>query len=242
MDVIDIGGIAVGPGHPCRFVAEISNNHNGDAMRAAKLVEAASVAGAEFVKFQAFTPGELVALRGGGPAPEPWGSEGHSMESLYEMAQTPAQWFPQLFELAREMGLVPFASVFGMESLALMESLGCPAYKMAALDEGQGNLKSWLKMTGKPLLASTHGTEMVEGADLTLHCPPGYPQKEEEIEFGLFDGLSYHGREWGILAEAAHAGAYMVEAHFQLADEPSTLEEAVSLTEVEFWAAVVAAQ
>jgi len=84
---------------------------------AMKALDAAKAAGADFVKFQCYSPDELVDLRGDGPAPEPWGSQGWTMRALYEKARTPFEWFPTLFAHARAIGIVPFASVFGAADL-----------------------------------------------------------------------------------------------------------------------------
>ena len=43
-------------------IAEIANSHEGSLSKAKKLVEYASVAGADAVKFQKFTADELVAV------------------------------------------------------------------------------------------------------------------------------------------------------------------------------------
>jgi N-acetylneuraminate synthase len=257
--MIEIEGVEVGPGQPCRFVAEISNNHNGNEERVVRLIEAAKRAGADFVKFQAYTPDELIALRpdpegrqDGGPAPDPWGSEGHSMRSLYELARTPLEWFSGLFQAARTIRIVPCASVFGMESLAMLESVECPAYKVAAFDVGSDFARALaLRVEGDgnqsgnyiPIIASSRA-DSVPWADLTLYCPEGYPQQEADLVRhampspvlfrGEFDGFSYHGTNPDMPILAAAMGAKLVECHFQLDDEPSALESDVSLTESQF--------
>lgn len=231
-----IAGVEIGPRHPCRFVAEISNNHNGRLELAQRLIVESACAGADFVKFQAYTPDELVELRGDGPAPDPWGTDGWTMRDLYAKAQTPADWFPDLVEYCHYVGVPWFASVFGQGSLDLMEDLGCPAYKVAALDEGATALIDVVRATGKPIIASTHktGGPRVAWADLLLHCPPGYPQDPCDIDYqairrGGYDGLSYHGTNPNVPVSAAN-GAQVVEFHVQADDEPSELEADVSLT------------
>lgn len=235
--MIEIEGVKIGRDFPCRFIAEISNNHNGEQTRAAALVEAAVLAGADFVKFQAFTVDELVALRGNGPAPDPWGSQGWRMAALYHKAKTPLEWLPTLFALTRGLGAVPFASVFGPESLAAVLALDAPALKVAALDVGTDFVDE-VRQCDEVLIASTHGTERLGWADLTLHCPEGYPQNPNEIDhdnFGTtFDGLSYHGTSMIPPLTAALHGAQLIECHFQLEAEPSELEANVSLDELTF--------
>lgn len=233
-----IAGIEIGPHLPTRFVAEISNNHNGDLGRALRLIDAAKEAGADFVKFQCYLPIELVALRGDGLAPDPWGDEGWTMFKLYEKARTPFDWFGALAAHAEEVGIPWFSSVFGLESLALLNVLKCPAYKIAALDAlnpKMADIKDMIRAIGKPIIESRRpgqaGTD--PPADLTLYCPEGYPQTDFEL-FRLRSGLmgfSYHGTDPGVPFTAAVAGAMMVEVHLQLADEPSELESNVSLNE-----------
>ena len=230
-------------------MAELSNNHNGSLDRAKRMIKAAKDAGADFVKFQCFTPDELVALRGDGPAPEPWGSDGYTMASLYAKAQTPHEWFPELVEHAREVGIVWFSSVFGLASLALLESLECPAYKVAAEDSGGKGLSRWVTASGKPVIRSLRGDGTITVADGTIGpdeflmlCPVGYPQEKARLaeppritySFGGFEGYSYHGTNPETPALAALCGAKLIEVHVMLGDEPSELEANVSLTEMQF--------
>ena len=234
--MITIAGVPVGPGQPCRFVAEISNNHNRSLDLAIRLLDAAKEVGADFGKLQCYTPDELVALRGDGPAPEPWGSQGWDMYRPYDFAKTPLEWFPELFRHAADIGLPLFSSVFGLESLALCEQLGCPAYKIARLDNQHAFLHDACLATRKPLIVSTD--EPRTRGNLTLWCPPGYPQPVAgllaPLSSGQYDGFSYHGTDPLAGALAATMGAHLVEAHMQLSDAPSVLEETVSLTERQF--------
>jgi len=236
---VNIAGIEIGPDQPCRFVAEIGNNHNGDYNRALRLIDAALTAGASAVKFQCYTADELVALRGDGPAPEPWGSQGHTMRTLYEKASTPAVWFPALFSRARELGIPAFSSVFGSFSLGLLESLNCPAYKLAALDFNCSDLRDMVLATGKPVIRSCPNALAPLPTDQTiaLFCPPGYPQEQAHLRTvrnGGYQGYSYHGTDPWVPITAASYGAQLLECHFQLETEISDLEENVSLTDADF--------
>lgn len=213
-------------------VAELSNAHNGDLSRAHRIIEAVKEAGADWIKFQCYTPAELVLLRGDGPAPEPWGSDGWTMFDLYTKAQTPHSWFPSLIRKCEQVGLPWFSSVFGMDSLALLEKLGCPVYKLASLDVAQDGFRQRVRMTGKPVIQSNPVFQDIRNVT-QLYCPPGYPQRvtarDLRAAFGPFHGFSYHGTDWRVPAKAIQYGAKLVEVHVQLDDEPSELEKDVSL-------------
>lgn len=229
--MINIDGIEVGWKEPCRVVAEVSNNHNGCLDRAIRIIDGVKAAGADFVKFQCYTPDELVALRGDGPAPAQWSSM--SMRDLYTKAQTPLDWFPALFAHARKIGITPFSSVFGAESMEVLQSVDCPAYKVARLDNHHDTLRRMLKATDKPVIVSTGGEDTTIQADLYLWCPEGYPQKNINLKHSTFEhynGFSYHGTSAMPLMIASTFGALMVETHVQLDDEPSELEANISIT------------
>lgn len=249
---MNIGGVEIGYPHPCRFVAEISNNHNGSLDRAFRLIAAAKSAGADFVKFQCYTPDELVGLRGDGPAPDPWGAQGWTMRALYEKAATPLDWFPQLFQYARDAGIVPFSSVFGLESLLVLERCACPAYKIARLDNRDAALRDAIFSRKKPVLVSVEARGLIPVPNrddvATLYCAPGYPTAPADVSLPYFVewggdkmgarmiGLSSHCLDPLLPVAAVARGCKLIEMHMML-DRPedhSELEANVSLPSVFF--------
>jgi sialic acid synthase SpsE len=240
---VNIGNVEIGNGNPCRFIAEVSCNHNGKLALAHTLIDRAKESQADFVKFQCYLPSELVELRGDGPAPEPWGSEGWTMKSLYEKAATPHSWFPELFQHARDIGIVPFSSVFGLESLVVLEKCACPAYKIARLDNKKYDLIQAATSRRKPVIVSSSEYPergMMYRADMTLYCPPNYPTERKDVRLPVFNyttefsGLSSHCLDGDLPVAAVARGCQIIEMHFQDSDEPSELERNVSLYPVEF--------
>jgi N-acetylneuraminate synthase len=238
-----IAGLDVGAGHPCRIVAEISNNHNGDLDRALRLINAAAEAGADIVKTQAYTPAELVALRGDGPAPGVWGEQGWTMRTLYEKAQTPLAWIPTIAAECRRIGIPWFSSVFGPESLRVLESCECPTYKVASLDRKSEALRSMLR--GHTVVLSTPAplwNAVWVVADIAvLYCPPGYPTLVSDVHLPRrfnplngYDGLSSHCLAPELSVAAVARGAKVLEYHVMLTEEPSELESGISLTDRQF--------
>lgn len=239
---MNIGTLKVGWDEPCAAVCEIGNAHNGSFDRAIKLLDAAKDAGASAAKLQAYTADELIALRGDGPAPEPWGSQGWTMRALYQKAATPLEWLPALFHHAESIGLPLFSSVFGHDSLQALQEVNCPAYKLAALDYGKDELFRAVRATQKPVIQSCSHSDAprhyhIFGPPVEhLYAPAGYPQPEANLSYirNGYLGYSYHGTDAYVPALAVACGAKMVEVHFHLEAEPSELEANVSLTENDF--------
>ena len=99
------------------IVAELSCSHGGKFENAIRLIDVAKAAGADAVKFQLFTPDEMVGEGREGPllTKGPWA--GKTLRQLYTETMTPREWFPDLFAYAREQALVPFSSVLSLEGV-----------------------------------------------------------------------------------------------------------------------------
>lgn len=235
-----IGTREVGPGQPCAVVAELSNAHNGSLDRMLRLIHAVIQSGADVIKTQAYTVEELVALRGDGKAPEPWGSQGWNMHTLYTKAQTPLTWLPTIAAECDRLGVPWFSSVFGMDSLRVLLDVGCPVFKISHLDCGSRELANLVCATKKPIIISVAHQEpsaRYYGVDCEVEwvdCLPDYPTSATDVHLNRMQdlwGLSVHCLEPLVGPLAVARGAHYLEYHLMLADEPSELEANVSLTE-----------
>ena len=236
------------------IVAEISCNHLGNQVRARELVAVAALAGADAVKFQTWKPGSMVA-DSSLMAPPPW--DNLTLRHLYEMAFTPWEWLPDLFERARHLGMLPFSAAFDVESVAYLETLGVPMHKIASPEITDIPLVREMAATGKPLIISTGGAtfKQVSAAvvaavaqgcqDLTLlHCVSAYPTPPEHAnlrrmltfreEYRCKIGLSDHSTGTAIPVAAAALGASMIEKHITLSRRAGGLDASFSLEPQEF--------
>ena len=236
----------------CRLVAEISANHLGDRGRAHRLVEAAHEAGAHAVKFQTWAKDKMVLDRAYVLTEGPW--KGRNLTQLYDEAHTPWEWHKGLFEHARDLGLEPFSSVFDLESLELLEHLGCHRYKVASFEIGDLRLIRAIARTGKPIVLSTgmattrHIQDAIEAvwaenraARITLlKCTSAYPADASQANLatmrdmrecyqGTEVGLSDHTLGIGVALVAIGLGASMVEKHLTLARSLGGPDAAFSL-------------
>lgn len=233
-----------------KIVAEISCNHQGTLERALELVRAAKEAGADAIKLQTWEPGGMVldpelVLEDG-----PW--EGRNLQELYAEAHTPWEWHQPIFEAAKEHGIEAFSSVFDHASLAFLQRLGCPRYKIASFEIVDLALIHAVAATRKPIILSTGMASRLEieeavrvskeagSKDITvLKCTSAYPADGRQANLltmrhlanhlGVQVGLSDHTPGIGVALVAIAMGARMVEKHFTLSRAAGGLDAAFSI-------------
>ena len=134
--MINIGGFEISDTSKTFIIAELSANHNQDKQIAIDTIRAAKKAGADAIKFQTYTPDTLTI-----DCPNEYFQIGHgtlwdgkTLYSLYKEAYTPWEWHKELFEVAKQEGLICFSSPFDKTAVDLLEQLDAPAYKIASFE------------------------------------------------------------------------------------------------------------
>ncbi|WP_374764550.1 pseudaminic acid synthase [Yunchengibacter salinarum] len=236
------------------IVAEMSGNHGGSLDRARAIIDMAAEAGADAIKFQTYEP-DTITLDADGPdfrvGNALW--EGARLYDLYEKAHTPFAWHPDLFAHARARGIMPFSAPFDVSAVELLESLDCPAYKIASPELVDIPLIRKVAGLGKPMILSTgmatpdeidEAVNALKGAGdppfMLLHCVSSYPADVADARlgaiaalrarYGCLVGLSDHSRGGAVPAAAVALGAALIEKHVCLGRDGSGSDDAFSLT------------
>ncbi len=254
-----IANFKIGADNPCFIIAELSANHNGDLSIAIETIRAAKRAGADAIKLQTYTPETLTIdcnndyfkIDGG----TLW--DGKTLYELYDEAYTPWEWHKQLFDIAKEEGLICFSSPFDKTAVDFLEDLDVPAYKIASFEIQDIPLIEYTAAKGKPIIMST-GIADEEDIALAvrtckdvgnneivlLKCTSSYPAplelanlntiKDLKTRFKVEVGFSDH--TYGHIAPvvALTLGAKVIEKHFILNKEIGGPDSDFSLDENEF--------
>lgn len=237
----------------------MSANHHGDKKLAIETIRAAKRAGADAIKMQTYTADTITLNCDKADFIINEGSiwDGRTFYELYQKAYTPWEWHEELFQVAKEEGLICFSSPFDKTAVDLLESLDAPMYKIASFEITDIPLIEYAASKMKPMIMATGISEIediqlavdacrrVGNNDITLlKCTSAYPAPVEEANvvmirdladrFQVKSGLSDHtiGAMVPILAVAN--GATMIEKHFILNKQVESEDASFSMDENEF--------
>lgn len=223
------------------IIAELSANHNQDKQVAIDTIRAAKRTGADAIKLQTYTPDTITIDCDNQYFQIDQGTlwDGKTLYDLYKEAYTPWEWHQELFEVAKEEGLICFSSPFDHTAVDLLESLDVPAYKIASFEIQDIPLLQYVASKKKPIIIST-GIATMEDVQLAvdtcrqagnediivLKCTSSYPAPIElanmntmvdlKSRFGVEVGLSDHTYGITVPVVATSLGATVIEKHFIL--------------------------
>ncbi|WP_257196345.1 MULTISPECIES: N-acetylneuraminate synthase family protein [unclassified Bradyrhizobium] len=250
---VRIGNRLLGDGEPCYVIAEIGNNHNGDFDRAIALVDAAIAAGADCAKFQMRKLDEVYRASSLSGKDDDLAVE-YTLDLLRRFELPTAQQ-KKIAEYCAAKGIQYLCTPWDASSVAVLESFGVQAYKVASADLTNLPLLARLAATGKALIVSTgmSTTDEIKAAAefldernasyVLLHCQSTYPAALHNIHLRFMETLreihpvvGYSGHERGIAVSIAAValGAVVIERHITLDREMEGPDHAASLEPEEF--------
>src|SRR5882724_4695157 len=149
---LKVGHYEIGSGRTF-VIAEIGNNHNGSLDRAIELVDQVVASGADCAKFQMRHLEEVYRQRTLRNDGEDLGTE--YVVDLLRRFELPVEAHRQLAHYCVQKGVQYLCTPWDARSVAVLESICVPSYKVASADLTNLPLLDVLCATGKPLILST---------------------------------------------------------------------------------------
>lgn len=221
-------------------IAEAGVNHNGNLAIAKRLIDVASEAGADAVKFQTFKA-ERMVCKDAVKAKYQIDNTGNT-DSQYQMLQKlelSLQMHKELMQYCKEKNILFLSTPFDIESIRLLVDLDIPILKIPSgeitnlpyLREVARQKRKIILSTGMSNLDEVKSAARVlkknGGKDITLlHCNTQYPTPISDVnllamvtmqkELGLPVGYSDHTLGTEVALAAVALGACVIEKHFTL--------------------------
>ena len=209
-----------------QIIAEIGSNWSGNEKIGKKMIKAAKLAGADYVKFQMWKATDLYKKS------EPFWNDIKRAEITPEIAR-------KFKKYSDEQKIKFFCSVFNPEAVETLENLNVKLYKIASWTASMKHKKSRstlesIAQTKKPVIISTGMNPNInklkqifrENKKYFLYCIARYPTKINQLNFTkmkTFDGFSDHTE--GFL------GPTMFALNFRNSKKTKFYEKHVSIAE-----------
>ena len=224
------------------IIAEAGVNHNGDLGNALRLVEIASDAGADLVKFQTFTPENVVTKY----APKAQyqiqnTNDSGTQLSMIRKLQLSFNEHKKLINHCKKNKIGFFSTPFDIESIRMLSTLGLKHFKIPS---GEITNLPYLRHIGSynyNIIMSTGMAEIHEIKEaikiltvsgtkknkiIVLHCTSEYPTKLEDVNLRAMKtieqeckvrvGYSDHTLGIEVPLAAVSMGAFAIEKHFTI--------------------------
>lgn len=233
------------------IIAEAGTNHNGSKEKAKELIDVASRAKADSVKFQIINPWGLYL-----PGEYSYGHyDIKKVLKLRESTVLSDDTYRELADYCKERNIAFSSSVFDKKGLDLLSSLNPPYIKIASCDLNNIRFLRQVAETGRKVVLSTGMStlkdieksvnEIEKSGNLQnfvlLHCVSVYPAKVEQTNmpflsklkstFGLEVGFSDHTGDSLAAVMALSLGATWFEKHFTTDRTQEGLDHAYAMEE-----------
>ena len=224
------------------IIAEAGVNHNGSLEKAKMLIDAASEAGVDFVKFQSFKADKLVspdAQKADYQKKNIGNNDDNQFQMLRELELSEKD-HEELLGYCNQKNVAFFSTAFDVDGLSYLDSLGLNLFKVPSGEITNYPYLRKLAEFGKPVILSTGMSNLQDieralkvleqGIDRSmitiLHCNTEYPTPMEDVNlmamttieshFNTSVGYSDHTMGIEVPIAAVALGARVIEKHFTL--------------------------
>ena len=238
------------------IIAEAGVNHNGSFEIAMKLIDVASDAKADFVKFQTYNTDLIVSKKAKKAyyQQQNCSSDSESQYHMLESLELSKSEHLKLQGYCKKKGIGFLSTGFDTESIDFLDQIGIPFFKIPSGEITNLPLIKHIAKKGKPIVMSTgmatlQEIEMalknitLEGISMDnitiLHCNTEYPTPMHDVNLramlqikdhlGVNIGYSDHTLGIEVPIAAVALGATIIEKHFTLDRKMTGPDHAASL-------------
>jgi N,N'-diacetyllegionaminate synthase len=225
------------------IIAEAGVNHNGDLQRALALIDAAAIAGADYVKFQTFKAEKIV-----NPKAQKAEYQKNNMQDdedtqfgMLKKLEMREDWYPVLIQRCQARSIHFLSTGFDVDSIDFLNDLNIPFYKIPS---GEITNKPYLQHIArkrKDIILSSgmsslqevkEAIEVIEAEGISrdritvLHCNTEYPTPMQDVnlmamhhiarELQVKIGYSDHTLGIEVPIAAVALGSIVIEKHFTI--------------------------
>lgn len=242
----------------CYVIAEAGLNHNGSLDIAKKLIDVASVAGVDAVKFQKRTVEKLAIAETLDAEDGRFPAFGKTYREIRNYLEFNFDEYVELKKYTKQKNIDFIVTAFDVDAVDFLVRLDIDAFKLASHSLTNTELLLYLADIKRPTILSTGMADLDEidravsifksrNAPLKLmHCVSAYPTPIDECNLKMVDILrdrydlpvGYSGHEIGYLPTllAVSRGAELVERHFTLDKTMVGFDHKISLEPDELFA------
>lgn len=240
------------------IIAEAGINHNGNVALARELVDAASLSGADAIKFQNFKAKRVISrFAEKAKYQKKSQADKESQLAMLEKFELKDKDYYKLYEYAGKKNIIFLSTPKDIYSVKLLEKIGISIYKIGSSEINNFEFLDFIASLRKPILLST-GMSTIEEVKaavkviqkksdsslILLHCVSQYPCPLEQVnlramltlqkKFCLPVGYSDHTLGIEIVLAAVALGAKVIEKHFTLNKNMEGPDHSISLEPREF--------
>ncbi len=224
------------------IIAEAGVNHNGSLETAKQLVDVASEAGADMVKFQTFSADRLVTISANKAEYQNQTTDAsESQHAMIRKLELSREMHEDIIAYCKQCNIEFFSTGFDTQSIDMLVDLGLEQFKIPSGEITNLPYLRHIGKFGKPVILSTGmailgeieaaldvlETSGTQRKNITvLHCNTEYPTPMEDVNlkamlairdaFGVKIGYSDHTLGTEVSVAAVAMGATVIEKHFTL--------------------------
>ena len=220
------------------IIAEAGVNHNGSLKLAKKLIDTATYAGADAVKFQTFNADQVISKDAKKIDYQRKNfKDKDSQLSMLKKLELKDYEFKELFNYCKKKKIIFLSTAKDLISAKFLNNLNVKAHKIGSGDIINHDLLSYLGKTNKPIIVSTGMANLKEIGDVfklikkkknihLLHCVSLYPTALNlanlntipflKKKFKVSCGFSDHTLNYEASIAAVALGAHIIEKHITL--------------------------